>query len=147
MEKKKMKLIAMAALIGVLALSFIINLQKTLQKMTGRSKPQQTILPTKTQAQPIFAPAKAEAKRDVAAMSWGRDPFVLEEGFVSEAGKFSSLKLMGITSRGDGSQKAIINNVIVSSGSVIGKFKVMEIRQNTVVVSDGNETYELKIVR
>ncbi|MDD5422441.1 MAG: hypothetical protein PHT32_03345, partial [Candidatus Omnitrophica bacterium] len=104
--------------------------------------------PEKTKAMsPLFSTTKTTAKKDTSSLGWGRDPFMLEDSSSGDLSKVSSLKLMGITSSKDSPHKAIINNIIVSVGSTIGKFRVLDISNDTVLVSDGKETFSLKIVR
>lgn len=76
---------------------------------------------------------------------WGRDPFVLHEVTPLAADTISNLKLNGITTVKGGAPKAFINNDIVSVGSKIGKFTVLKITHNKVMVTDGEKNFELEM--
>ena len=78
-------------------------------------------------------------------MVWGRDPFVLEEAAEEGMSNVGGLKLMGITAAKNGKSKAVINDRIVSKGSTIGKFKVVDIWPDRVIVLDREEKTEIEL--
>ncbi|MFH1395291.1 MAG: hypothetical protein ABIH09_03960 [Candidatus Omnitrophota bacterium] len=58
----------------------------------------------------------------------------------------SAVNLQGIVSDG-GESHAIINGNIVSVGDKVGNNTVLEIKENSVVVNDGSENIEIKLLR
>lgn len=86
-----------------------------------------------------------EAKRSTYSF-WGRSPFLppAKPEAVHEAGGITSLNLGGIVRHGD-SYRAFINNIMVNKGSSIGGYKVVDIKHDRVILSDGISTYEVRI--
>jgi hypothetical protein len=77
---------------------------------------------------------------------WGRDPFTLSDFSPEEVSPIQDLQLMGITCSSDTSAyKAIINDEIVTVGSKLGAFTVVEISEHIVKVQDKKGTYDLRI--
>lgn len=152
MDKKKTELIAT----GVLILIFIGVLTNSIIKIKAKSpRPAASGSPVSSvesmpQENPQVRPEHAlspkhTSSKDAAKRTdpvWGRDPFVREESVISADAGVSSLKLMGITAGGSKSM-AIINNEIVNTGSRIGKFTVIKIVKDRVVLTDGSENFEL----
>ena len=87
----------------------------------------------------------------LAALVMGLTPGALaEEPTVEEAAEegmsnVGGLKLMGITAAKNGKSKAVINDKIVSKGSTIGKFKVVDIWPDRVIVLDREEKTEIEL--
>ena len=79
------------------------------------------------------------------SLTWGRNPFVLEEIAPAEVNSTSNMKLMGIIMGADSKPKAIINNEIYPVGSKIGPFTIKNIFKAKVVVSDGEKDYDLNL--
>lgn len=148
MDRKKLELIITA----VLVVAFIFILSKSLKRTGPKKATTAQAIPAKAlpTQQPgfIFGTKKEiEAKDilDVKEQPWGRDPFVLQEVAQGDIDSIEGLKLMGITAGEKAKPMAIINNEIVAVGSAIGKFKVLGISKDKVIVSDGEKDYELKI--
>jgi len=152
MEKKQQKeiiimVVGVVILVAILAVNLIKSKPKTASSPAGAAV--QTIL-QKT-ALPVAAPEMKEPGTAVSESDaqWGRDPFMLKEfgagGVVEDS--FASLTLEGTTA-GDGIRpSAIINDEIVKEGSKIGKFTVLSIIKNKVIVTDGKDETELIIDR
>jgi len=70
---------------------------------------------------------------------WGRSPFSL-----SAATGPHGLKLDGIL-WDKKAPRAVINDVIVGAGDKIGNIIIREIRQDRVILNDGNGDFELKL--
>lgn len=147
MDKKKLELIAMGVLVAVFALSFLLNLQKTMQKAAAQKESSGPVTAPTRQGPALFIADKTEENKAKASLGWGRDPFVLEEASSGDPGNAANLRLMGITSGGNVPPRAIINNIIVSTGSSIGKFQVVAIYKDSVLITDGKEIHTLKIKR
>jgi len=144
MDRKKIELIITVCLVVILALVFTTNLRKVRQKMPATKG--QTLAAPPHKIEPLF-PARKEEKKmgpgEAEELSWGRDPFTLQEITSADVNSVENLKLMGITV-GKGTRPiAIINNEMVSAGSKIGKFTVVNILPDKVVVTDGEKNYDL----
>ena len=87
----------------------------------------------------IVVPVQREAER-TKYVKWGRNPFVL--GDVSES--TAEFTLTGVMWNEEKPQ-AIINNVLVGVGQKVNGSAVVEIRRNSVILSNGIETFELKL--
>jgi len=149
MDKQRKQIIITAGLVVVL----IIAWANTFKAAKKRSKPKQptpaaaaaaTAFSTKDtvsipQNQQAFS-RKESTKDD--QISWGRCPFS-GKIFYGEA-KALDLKLSGILWDVQNPQ-AIINDEIWGEGEKIGKFEVIEIHPEEVIVSDGTEKFELEI--
>lgn len=74
---------------------------------------------------------------------WGRDPFVLKE--MGSGSVLSGLKIMGITAAAGANKKsmAIINDEIVSVGSKVGQYEVVQIMKDRVTITDGKDNFDL----
>lgn len=150
-NKKKLEIVMIPVLIAV----FVTILGSSLKKIgLFGPKPAAYVPSAKAPssagvARLSFGAAAHEAAKkraDHAELGWGRDPFVLREATPQEASSIQSLSLMGVTwSSARKAFSAIINDEIVSSGSTVGKFKVIAIDKDRVIVTDGKENYELKI--
>ncbi|MBI5144441.1 MAG: hypothetical protein HZA30_05180 [Candidatus Omnitrophica bacterium] len=147
MDRKKLELIVTA----VSVLIFIFMLSNSLKRKGPRVEPSAPQTPAETsiarQPEFIFGVKKEMETKDIIdpKRPWGRDPFILQEIAQGSLDDISNLKLMGITAGEKARPMAIINNEIVSAGSEIGKFKVLKISKDRVIVSDGEKDYELKI--
>lgn len=146
MDDKK-KLIIIVA-IGIILMSAIL-LPRMLKKTAGRAP-----VSAKTgQAAEMIAPLFREAKKslDVATDTAGqddanqRDPFALPEVTQVTASDASELALTGITTGAKGKLMAIINGNLVYTGSKVGKFTVVSISADKVVVTDGAANFQLKM--
>lgn len=157
MDKKKAELV----ITGVLIVIFIIVLTNSIMKIRGKIPPapkpklvdevsEPPALTTRKETLSVKTEqfiSKETLKKDIRQKtepSWGRDPFVREETVISQDSGVSSLKLMGITTGGSKSM-AIINNEIVNVGSKVGKFTVLKIVKDRVVLTDGEKNFELML--
>jgi hypothetical protein len=84
-------------------------------------------------------PRQAQRQR-LAELKWSRDPFTLG----STGGEIGSLALSGIL--WDATQPiAIINGSMVQVGEEVDGYRIVEISQDHVSLSDGAETFQLRI--
>ena len=90
-------------------------------------------------ALPLYERLEAET-RD---LKLKRDPFSQGEKLEEEF-SVDSLHLAGIA-WDEEEPKAIINNEIIDVGQVIGKFKVLRIHPDKVIVNDGESDFELNV--
>lgn len=150
MDRKKLQITITAAL----ALVFVFVLTNSLKRREKKAPSPGPQVPAGAQAAQrsafIFdAKKETETKEnaDAKLKPWGRDPFVLQEVSQQEEGvdDLSNLKLMGITTGKKTKYMAVINEEMVSAGSTVGGFKVLSVSKDSVIVNDGEESYELKI--
>ena len=143
----KKKLIIIVA-IGIALISALL-IPGMLKKTAGRAA-----VATKTgQAAEMIAPLFREVKKslDVSNDTTGqddanlRDPFALPEVTQVTASDASELALTGITTGAKGKLMAIINGNLVYAGSKVGKFVVVSISADMVIVTDGAENFKLKM--
>lgn len=149
MDKKKIEMIA----VGVLVVVFIFVLANSIGKVKVKFKAAKAYAPVKTalpvtitpQIGTISTARKAMEKGLEKPLGWGRDPFMLQAISPEKIEDITSLKLMGITIGEKSRPMAIINNKLVSAGSSIGKFKVLSVSMDKVIVTDGAENFELRM--
>ena len=147
MDKKQPGLIIAGMLVVIFAFVLGGSLKKTRPKSPSPRAESVAQAPISSR-QDRTPPAKiGSAKDDLSEerLRWGRDPFVLYDLGEEASDTPSSLKLMGITATKNTMPRAIINDSIVSVGSKVGKFKVLEISPSKVVVTDGEKNYELEM--
>ena len=142
MDKKKTELLVIAAGLVVLIVLLMNNLKVILPKKMPASNPSQAGDLRGRKTGTLFT-VPVEVKKEFKELGWGRDPFVLQE---STAPERVSLKLMGITA-GDDKRKAmaVINDDIVTVGSKVGNYKVVQINKHEVVLNDGTKDTVLKM--
>ncbi len=147
MDKKRLELIATAILIVIFILVVSNNFKRTKAKAGyGAAEPSAAAVsaPVATYATGASL-ERANMPEEEGEAVWGRDPFVLNEVAPVAVDTVSNLKLNGITTVKGGAPKAFINNDIVSIGSRIGKFTVLKITHNKVIVTDGGKNFELEM--
>ena len=140
---KNRRLIILVAVGCIAALSVIRGIMN-FSKDT-RSKPDASLgsAPTTSKNAPINLPEGTEMARTKYS-SWGRNPFAaVEAGSRSEA---SGLSLSGIAWEANRPQ-AVINGRIVGVGDEVAGSRVVEINQDSVVLSDGSNRFVLKLWR
>jgi len=74
--------------------------------------------------------------------NWGRDPF---SGFVYSAqGEDIALRFTGVL-WDSANPKALINDEIIGNNSIVGKYKVIKINKESVILNDGVKDLELRL--
>ncbi len=101
--------------------------------------------PAPASSSPVKLSPFRQLQAEAQSMTLVRDPFTLKS-IEKEDGEAAAQEvefyLIGIA--WDSAQpKAIINNKIVQVGSQLGRYTVMEISENRVILSDGAEKLEL----
>ena len=148
MDKQKKQLIITAGLILVMVVVWantfktISNRKKIKKAAPVVSVPAVVSVTDKAPSAPIKKPVIIQRVENEDDITWGRCPFS-GKIFYGEA-KALDLKLTGILWDEDNPQ-AIINDEIREKGDKVGKFKIIEILPEKVIVSDGTEKFELKI--
>jgi hypothetical protein len=84
--------------------------------------------------------AKLEEKAQ--KLTWGRDPFTYRPSYTP--GSSVGLQLNGIVWDAK-NPKAMIDDLIVGVGAKIGNYTVLEINPDSVVVTDGTNTIQLRL--
>lgn len=146
MEKKKIELIIIGCLVLVFLFTFTNSIARMKPKKTVKAQAPSTG-PQSIQRQETLFKIRQEEKVEIeeGKLSWGRDPFVLQGGGGGEIDTAENLKLMGITGGKNTNLVAIINDQLVSIGSKVGKFRILKILPNKVIVTDGEKDYELEM--
>jgi len=148
MDKQKKQLVITAGLILVLVIAWantfkaISNRKKAKLAAPVVSAPAAASVTNKARSAPVKKPVISQRVEDEDDSAWGRCPFS-GKVFYGEA-KALDLKLTGILWDEDNPQ-AIINDEIREKGQKVGKFKIIEILPEEVIISDGTEKFELKI--
>ncbi len=144
MDKKKIEIIATSLLIVIFILVSISSFKKV-KKAVSLPKPaaaSQNIEPVQG-ALPTLSPGlnrkSVEAK---VYKDWGRDPF---SGVVySVEGKDITLKFTGVL-WDESNPQALINGKIVGNNSRVGKYTVIKISKDSVILNDGLKDLELRL--
>ncbi|HOX55158.1 MAG: hypothetical protein PHI86_06700 [Candidatus Omnitrophica bacterium] len=144
MDKQQKQLIITAGLVLVLLIVWI-NALIVIKKRASKKR----VLP-KT----VVAEAQKESPKPAQIikqpeypketnLEWLRCPFS-GKFYTGHKGDAADLKLAGILWDKEKPQ-AIINNEVVGAGNSIGSYTVVEIRQYSVVLTDGSNVFELKL--
>ena len=148
MDKKKMEIAAAVALVMV----FIFLLSGSVKKIAARfsaAKPQtpQAAHVPGAEARPLFESKKeVKIETDEPGSITERDPFSFPEmKQVTPGLDASDMKLTGISTNGKGKAMAIINDKMVSEGGAVGKYTVVKIAGNKVIITNGQKNFELKL--
>lgn len=145
MDKKKLEVIA-AVVLTLILITLLANIILKEMRRHGTLKPLSGAPVASSGTTGLISTGKTpDMKRDTSVLAWGRDPFVLRESAPTMIDGIDSLRLMGITTGKKGAMIAIINNEMVSTGSYIGKFKVIKILGDRVVVNDGGKNVDLRM--
>lgn len=140
MEKKQVELI----ITGAAILIFIVLLVNTFTKSKRPSPPPTPVSrPAPEEVEPTLArrvKPELEKKRE---LDWRRDPFGLEK-IIVEGEEAIQLILKGII-WDEEKPFAIINEVVVNKGDKIEGNTVIEIKRDSVILSNGLKKFTLKI--
>ena len=145
MDKRKLKLLIAGILIIVFTFIVINSFKKVKSKYVFiKSQVSAKALPAQ-EFEPLFATKRLEVKKEEREIGWGRDPFMLQEASPERVDTIANLKLMGITIDKTAKSMVVINNELLSIGDKIGKFRVIKIFKDSVVLTDEKENFELKL--
>ncbi len=137
MKNKKLIVAIVLCVAGVLSVIYGIIAPTKGKKSTRSqaSEPTETAAPAKK-----IVPTERRAKK-TEFTSWGRNPF-LPKGAPGAAG--SAFVLEGIM-WSEKNPKAMINSTIVEIGDEIGGNKIIDIKKDRVILSDGTEKITLRM--
>ncbi len=143
-SKTKKEAIITGVLIVALAVFLLTNLRK---KPSSKGKHAALNKEIKITAKSI--PTKSvKANNNIIALqhkraqlSWGRDPFSFAN--IKRKHKGRTLLLKGISLGKDGRGYAFINDEIVTTGSVVSGYKVMEVQRDKVLLRKGGDSFYL----
>lgn len=143
MDKKKLEIIITIGLGLILVIAWVNTFKFMKVKMPKKSTAViaivSPVMPSLPQAE---KPKEAESKSEGQADAWSRDPFSGKIYFSQEGG--SGLSLTGIIWDKKKPQ-ALINDEVCAKGDKVGKYTVITIEKNGVILSDGVAQTELKI--
>ena len=141
--------VLLAVLIGVMVLVYARALHRS-QPVASLTQPHETqqasgphaatheSIPIRSRPEPV---RQREAQQEHSAhLAWGRDPFT--RGAV--AGAASGLTLSGILWDAQ-APVAIINGQMVHAGEELEGYRVVEITQERVSMTDGTQTFQLNL--
>ena len=139
MQNKKLIILAVLGLLAIFSLFYgIFTPSKTRRPPQVRGSDIQSERKVSMTEKPILA---QRVTKRTNYTSWGRNPFTLQ--------KTSSMTVKGLILDGIMWDKekpmAIINGEIVKIGDRIGDNIVVEIKQDSVILSDGTKDFELQI--
>jgi len=139
MKNKKLIIAIVLCVAGLLSLIYGATSTTRGKKNARRAKassPAKKAVPAEK-----IVPKKRHAKK-TKFTEWGRSPFTPKGG---AAGVPSSKIVLGGIMWVEENPRAIINNNIVAIGDEIGGNKVIDIKKDRVVLSDGTEKLTLKL--
>ncbi|MFH1848074.1 MAG: hypothetical protein ABH825_02520 [Candidatus Omnitrophota bacterium] len=145
MEKKKTEIIITAVLGAVLVLILARNIPLAFKRrpsaaMQGRASVSRQVSRT---ASARRVPQAEQEKPEFEDKGWSRDPFFVGQ-IASGGSSDESIVLNGII-WDQGNPSAIVNNTIVGEGEEIGKARIVEIKENSVIVQQDGSMHELYI--
>jgi len=144
MKKKNIEIIATAFLIIALIFVSISSYKKikgviSRTVVTGQNVEQAKVASASPVAATISKQAEGKLFKD-----WGRDPF---SGVIySVQGKDITLKFTGVL-WDDNNPQALINGKIVGNNSTVGKYRVIKINRDSVILNDGVKDLEMHLGR
>jgi hypothetical protein len=144
MKKNTVELIITVILIVILlvAVSHMLRARKQFigQKKRATMTSAQSIQPR------VYAIVGSGIPEDIEEhaqnMTWGRDPFVYQSSYTE--GASVDLKLEGIVWDRE-NPKAMISGVIIGIGEHIGNYTILEIKPNSVLITDGTDDIILRL--
>jgi len=150
MDKKKKEILMLAGLGFAFALIFIWSISATSKKL-AKNKPATAL--TQSPDFGAFSPqgislgTKEKSQSVKVEPEFGRDPFI-EKAFISQTQeaevKKAALNLEGISWDAN-SSFAVINSAVVVTGDAIEGYKVIEIKQFSVLLDKDGEQIELRL--
>lgn len=138
LDKKKIEIAVAAA--GVLILIF--GIISVVSKNKKKSRPQHFSSATKAVSSLAEKFDYAALNEKFSAIDWARDPFSLVTIKAHDLG--ATAVLTGIVWDAD-SPIAVFGDRFVKAGEEIQRYRILEIKQGTVMLSDGEAIYELRV--
>ena len=143
MKKSTIEIIITSVLIIILIFS-VSNIFKSRKKRLAKKRPAE--IATVKQKKPEVSAALAKVTYEdleerVKELEWGRNPFVYKPTY--SVGAQGDLILDGIVWDKQ-NPKAMINELIVGVGEKIGKYTVIGITPDSVILTDGIDRIRLK---
>ena len=133
------------ALLGVVVLAAVISIIQGIVRFSHRGPGK---APASLEHQPpgIIGYNAGSAKTQQAKspfQDWGRNPFTFEESMKE---KISGIFLTGIAWDAKKPQ-AVVNGRIVEAGDKLAGYRVVAIKQTSIILDDGSENIEIKLGR
>lgn len=137
--RQKIPLIVLFFLILIMAVVWANALKKT--RSSGPVKETNAKITSQdTKAAAFWGEKSEKARKRSTYKNWGRDPFTPAKEITS----LMDLNLMGIL-WDEANPQAIINDKIVKINDTIDNNRVIEIKKNSVTLTDGRNKIELKL--
>jgi hypothetical protein len=149
MPNKKLLLLIILGVAGVASLIYGILTPSSIRREIARSQdrgvasqgPAPTAPPTETS--PPNLVLETRGPKPSGESAWGRNPFLPRKSGQDSAGGLT----LGGVAWDEKSPKAIINDQIVGIGDEVAGNKVVDIKQDRVLLSDGVNDFELKLAK
>ncbi len=143
MDKKKIEIIIIIVLVLILVIAWGNTFKFMKTKMAKKPAAAISLVSPVAFNQPKVEKSKEiESKQEGETEAWSRDPFSGKIYFSQEGG--SGLNLTGIIWDKKKPQ-ALINDDVCAKGDKVGKYTVIAIEKDRVLLSDGVAQTELKI--
>ena len=139
MDKKRLEIILTSVLIPICIVAWIVNFNLLRKKAGQKNNSSAVAAAPSVFSQPAanVNQAKVHPKEDA---EWLRDPF---SGKVYSK-NLEHVVLSGIMWDAKG-PLAMINNSVTKVGDEVGQYTVLEIKQNSVILTDGSKDLELRL--
>ncbi|MFH1441891.1 MAG: hypothetical protein ABIH18_07640 [Candidatus Omnitrophota bacterium] len=147
MDKNKIQIAVTAVLVVVLILVSINSIHRIKKKLSPAKLPAAVPLavsaPQQAGSAPVVSTQAAQDKyAEIAKLEWIRDPFS-DKIYLSTKGEID-LNLSGIL-WDEKKPSAIISDKVVNEGDTIGKYTVLKINKENVILNDGVQNIDLVI--
>jgi hypothetical protein len=132
------------AVLGALAIVMIAVYARAFRPSSPSARPNGRVEPVATQdvtERPVSEELRSAQRERLASLKWSRDPFTLG---ATSGGQLSGLILSGILWDAT-APLAIINGSMVRAGEDVEGYRVVAITTDSVVFTDGTDTFQLKI--
>ena len=131
-------------LLGLVSLAAVISIVQGIVRFSHRGGGRASV-PLDHQASEVIG-STGSAKTQQAKspfQEWGRNPFIFDESMKE---KVSGISLTGIAWDAKKPQ-AVVNGRIVEAGDKLAGYRVVAIKQTSIILDDGSENIEIKLGR
>jgi len=142
MDKKRIELTVTGILVLVFVFAWANSIRLIRAKMKGRKAPAAVVAQYDVFAQSSTTRPQPRIYVEDEGLDWKRCPFCGE--FFTQVEDSTNLRLSGILWDAKNPQ-AVIGSEVYGKGDKIGKFIVVDINPDKVVLSDGSKQIELKL--
>lgn len=146
MDKKRIEIIV-TSILGLVFILIAANSCRVLKKRSAAApsaRPAAVIQPQAPVAQPKATLAGQNKTGSSVQLQWGEDPFSGKVYLKLTEDKEAEFVVSGIV-WDENRPTAIINNKVCETGSRVGGYTVVAIKQDRLVLSDGFQVFEKRI--